>query len=593
MKKKSIASMMLGLALTLSACGSNVAGKTTDSSVTEESISTEESTENSTEEAAETSETTEASSEETEDATTVESQDAESAEDDNSIEESAEDTTDDTADTDEESDAEPNTEETTSDENIETSPFVLWSYNGYVDECKEYTWCDDFTDKDFDKDGTTDRLYRTHHEEPQTADYVIEFGNGNKLEIDGVWETGFPHIQMDDLNGDGEKDVLFTLSYDTSTDPWAFGNMLVYEYNSADKSYKEAELPFEKTDEVGSTALMVDYGVPTEDGHISFDVKKAGYSATLLTDNDFISNYWTKEATSEERNVYEASIEDYQGSKAIHCNMEMITKSGITVSFYIVNENGQYVIKDMGSTDDLIQAKVNEIKEMSASENTEQTEVQATAATPQTGGHLVVIDPGHQSKGMSEKEPNGPGSSNMKAKVTGGTSGKTSGLTEYQLNLTIGLLLRDELVSRGYTVIMTRESNDVSLSNVDRAQIANNAGAEVFIRIHANGSNDTSVNGAMTICQTSSNPYNAAYYSQSRKLSDCVLGAYCSATGFKKQSVWETDTMTGINWANVPSTIIEMGYMSNPTDDANMANPEMQKKMAVGIANGIDNYFAQ
>ena len=212
-------------------------------------------------------------------------------------------------------------------------------------------------------------------------------------------------------------------------------------------------------------------------------------------------------------------------------------------------------------------------------------------AIPQTGGHLVVIDPGHQSHGMSEKEPNGPGSDTMKAKVTGGTTGKTTGLTEYQLNLTVGLKLRDELQSRGYTVIMTRESNDVSLSNVDRAQIANNAGAEAFIRIHANGSDNTSTNGAMTICQTPSNPYNAAFYSASRKLSDCVLDAFVASTGCNKQYVWETDTMTGINWANVPSTIIEMGYMSNPTEDTNMASEEYQRLMVVGIANGIDNYF--
>lgn len=228
------------------------------------------------------------------------------------------------------------------------------------------------------------------------------------------------------------------------------------------------------------------------------------------------------------------------------------------------------------------------------SETEPQPEAEATSqqeATPQTGGHLVVIDPGHQSHGMSEKEPNGPGSDTMKAKVTGGTTGKTTGLTEYQLNLTVGLKLRDELQSRGYTVIMTRESNDVSLSNVDRAQIANNAGAEAFIRIHANGSDNTSTNGAMTICQTPSNPYNATFYSASRKLSDCVLDAFVASTGCNKQYVWETDTMTGINWANVPSTIIEMGYMSNPTEDTNMASEDYQRLMVVGIANGIDNYF--
>lgn len=218
-------------------------------------------------------------------------------------------------------------------------------------------------------------------------------------------------------------------------------------------------------------------------------------------------------------------------------------------------------------------------------------------ATDSTGakslGHIVVIDPGHQAKGMPEKEPNGPGSKVMKAKVSSGTSGKTSGLSEYQLNLIIGLGLRDELISRGYTVIMTRESNDVTLSNIDRAQIANNAGAEAFIRIHANGSDDSSVNGAMTICQTKSNSYNPSLYEMSRKLSDSVLDSYANSTGFKRQYVWETDTMTGINWANVPSTIIEMGYMSNPDEDSKMASEQYQKLMIQGIANGIDVFFGK
>ena len=206
-------------------------------------------------------------------------------------------------------------------------------------------------------------------------------------------------------------------------------------------------------------------------------------------------------------------------------------------------------------------------------------------------GYTVVIDPGHQLKGMSEKEPIGPGSKTMKAKVTGGTYGKTSGLTEYQLNLTIGLKLRDELIKRGYTVVMTRETNEVSLSNADRAKIANDSKADVFIRIHANGSDNTSVQGAMTICQTPSNPYNASYYSDSRLLSDSVLNAYVKTTGCKKQHVWETDTMTGINWANVPSTIIEMGYMTNPTEDLKMASEDYQQLMVIGIANGIDDFF--
>ena len=181
----------------------------------------------------------------------------------------------------------------------------------------------------------------------------------------------------------------------------------------------------------------------------------------------------------------------------------------------------------------------------------------------------------------------------MKAKVSGGTAGVSTGLREYELNLQTAVLLEEILLERGYEVLMVRTEHDVNISNRERAEVANEAGADVFIRIHANGAEDSGVHGAMTLCQTAKNPYNGELYEESRRLADCVLDAFVEKTGAKKQRVWETDTMSGINWAAVPTTIVEMGYMTNPEEDCRMASEEYQKLMAEGMADGIDRYLGE
>ena len=265
---------------------------------------------------------------------------------------------------------------------------------------------------------------------------------------------------------------------------------------------------------------------------------------------------------------------------------KLFKRTGISADWSRLEYNGQtcYVSNDLISTEMPEEAVNGELLENGTGD---------AGVAEQTSGKIVVIDPGHQGHGDSGQAPIGPGASETKPRVSSGTSGSVSGLDEYELNLIVSLQLRDELQSRGYTVYMTRETHDVSMSNKERADYAASVGGDVFVRIHANGSEDSSVSGALTMAPSDGNPFlSSDLITQSQALSQCVIDSYVAATGFNNQGVYMTDDMSGINWCSMPVTIVEMGYMSSPSDDAAMADPSMQVNMVDGIANGIDQYFA-
>ncbi|MCH4071629.1 N-acetylmuramoyl-L-alanine amidase family protein [Pseudoramibacter sp.] len=223
----------------------------------------------------------------------------------------------------------------------------------------------------------------------------------------------------------------------------------------------------------------------------------------------------------------------------------------------------------------------NKVSDKSDQNQTAQTASQKT----------IVLDPGHSAVMPSGSEAVGPGASETKAKDMVGTKGVATGVTEYDFMLTLANKLKPELEKRGYKVVLTRTDSQSAHSCIERAQVANDNHADAFVRLHANAAESAGPSGAMTINITANNPYTSATYSQCRKLSDCVLNAYVSATGAKSEGVSERDDLTGNNWAKVPTTLIEVGYMTNPEEDKLMQTDAYQAKMIQGIANGIDQFF--
>jgi N-acetylmuramoyl-L-alanine amidase len=203
----------------------------------------------------------------------------------------------------------------------------------------------------------------------------------------------------------------------------------------------------------------------------------------------------------------------------------------------------------------------------------------------------VVIDPGHQAKADSDREPVGPGSSTTKAKVSSGTRSVNTGSPESELVLTIGLKLRDALVAQGIQVIMTRTTQDVDISNSQRAQIANAAGADLFVRIHADGVSDSSVHGIHVLYPVSIAGWTDDIAVESKRAAALALEELIAATGAKNKGLNARDDMTGFNWSDVPVFLPEIGYMTNRAEDALLATPEYQAKIVQALTRAVLRYL--
>lgn len=207
---------------------------------------------------------------------------------------------------------------------------------------------------------------------------------------------------------------------------------------------------------------------------------------------------------------------------------------------------------------------------------------------------VVVIDPGHDLRGNPDTEPIGPGSATRKIKDGGGTHGVVSGLTEAELNMRVAARLRPLLERAGVRVVMTRATTaGTSMGNIARARIADRAGAALFLRVHADGSSDPGARGTHTLHPALRRSWTDDVYAESKRAARIVQTNVVRVLGFPDRGLQERGDFTGFNWADVPVILVELGFMTNPTEDRLLAKATYQRRAAVGLCRGTLRFLGR
>jgi N-acetylmuramoyl-L-alanine amidase len=204
--------------------------------------------------------------------------------------------------------------------------------------------------------------------------------------------------------------------------------------------------------------------------------------------------------------------------------------------------------------------------------------------------YVVVIDAGHQAKANMKSEPIGPGSRIKKPSVAGGTSGVVTHKAESLINLQVALKLQKQLQARGVKVIMIRTTQKANIPNSKRAAIANAAHADLLIRLHCDAAG-SKTRGVLTLVP-GTNKWTGPIVKPSAKAGSAIHKAVLRATGAQSRGITRRTDMAGFNWSKVPSVIVEMGVMTNKTDDRLLASTAYQNKLATGMSNGIMTYLS-
>jgi len=200
---------------------------------------------------------------------------------------------------------------------------------------------------------------------------------------------------------------------------------------------------------------------------------------------------------------------------------------------------------------------------------------------------LICLDPGHGTPPAigRQTEPVGPGSHVLKIKDGGGAHGEAG------VALGISKRLRRLLLARGYRVAMTRTGTTIHLGNgngnIARAKFCNRRHAALMVRIHADGSPDTSLRGVSTLVPAWHRGWTDDIYAASLQAGRLVQKAVVTAAGATSRGVVRRSDLTGFNWADVPAVLVETGFLSNPTDSRLLHTATYQQRVARGLTNGV------
>ena len=175
----------------------------------------------------------------------------------------------------------------------------------------------------------------------------------------------------------------------------------------------------------------------------------------------------------------------------------------------------------------------------------------------------------------------------MKIKDGGGAQGTATKTPEYVVNMRVAIKLKTLLEASGFKVVMTKTDNSLSLGNIDRANIGNNAKANLVIRIHADSNDNSSVTGASMLVPAAMNESTKAIHDESKRCGNVVLNTLTSEVGMKNREVVEHSDMTGFNWSKVPVILVEMGFLSNVNEDNLLSSQGYEDKLAMGLFHGI------